>query len=157
LDGWYGIRMLDGSVGWAERQFVNLTATELVAGGATASAAATNVLQTAYRYMGVPYRWGGTGASGIDCSGLVLRAFAAAGVNLPRTAREQIRVGAPVPPEQLQPGDRIYFSSDGGVVDHTGLYLGGGQFIHASGKRQMVCIDNLFEPRYWRIYAGARR
>lgn len=159
VDGWYGIRMLDASIGWAECEFVKLTETELLPapGSQSAPTRGVGIIQTAYTYLGVPYVWGGTGRGGIDCSGLVLRAYGAHGVNLPRTAREQIGVGQVVPLNQLQPGDRIYFSSGGSYIDHTGMYIGDGKFIHASGRRRQVCIDNLFDPRYMGIYQGARR
>ncbi len=159
VDGWYGIRMLDGSIGWAECDFVKLTDTELLPapGAQAAPTRGVAIIQTAYSYLGVPYVWGGESKRGIDCSGLVLRAYGAHGVNLPRTAREQIGVGQSVPLNQLQPGDRIYFSSGGSYIDHTGMYIGDGKFIHASGRRRQVCIDNLFDPRYMKIYQGARR
>ncbi len=155
---WYAVMMVDGSTGWVEAQYVELTGTELVAGQpAAGSGTGQQVLQEAYRYLGVPYRWGGESFGGIDCSGLVLQCYRKVGVRLPRTAREQFQVGTPIAWDQLQPGDRLYFASEGSRIDHTGLYLGGGQFIHASGRRRQVGIDNLFDPRYWSIYVGARR
>jgi cell wall-associated NlpC family hydrolase len=164
-DSWYGVRMIDGSIGWADAGLVTLTDTELVGSSSAPSAAnpsagggvGWSVVQAASRFLGVPYRWGGTSNRGVDCSGLVLRAFGAHGIRLPRVARDQFLVGQPVAPERLQAGDRIYFASGGGRIDHTGIYIGNGQFIHASGRRQMVCIDNLFQSRYWSIYVGAKR
>jgi cell wall-associated NlpC family hydrolase len=60
-------------------------------------------------------------------------------------------------PELWQPGDRIYFSGGGEYIDHTGIYIGNYQFIHASGRHQMVHIDNILDPRYWHILRGVRR
>ncbi len=157
-EGWFSVLMIDGSTGWVEAARVDLTATELVPGQASAaSKRGQTVLREAQRYLGVPYVWGGQGFSGIDCSGLVLQAYKAAGVNLPRVSRDQFQVGEPVAWNQLQPGDRVYFASDGQRIDHTGLYLGAGRFIHASGRRRQVVVDNLYDPRYWQIYVGARR
>ncbi|MCC7490726.1 MAG: C40 family peptidase [Fimbriimonadaceae bacterium] len=158
VSGWYAVLMVDGSTGYLAANDVTLTNTDLVqtnqvAGNDRGSAA----IREAYRYLGVRYVWGGESFSGIDCSGLVLRCYRKLGVNLPRVARDQFRVGTPVRYDQLQAGDRIYFSSDGGPIDHTGMYIGGGQFIHASGRRRQVCIDNLFDQRYWSIYVGAKR
>jgi cell wall-associated NlpC family hydrolase len=167
VDNWFGVMMVDGSVGWVEAQFVKLTDTELVYGESqggvpqpgTGAGSATGVaiIQAAYRYLGVPYVWGGNGFRGIDCSGLVQQAYLTQGIRLPRVSRDQFRVGTPVNWNQLQAGDRIYFASDGGRIDHTGMYIGNGQFIHASGRRDMVCIDDLTNPRYWSMFVGAKR
>lgn len=158
LDRWLAVMMVDGSTGWVESQFVNLTTTELVQGQASPQATrGSGALQEAYRYLGVPYRWGGESMSGVDCSGLVLQCYRKQGQRLPRTAREQFLVGQPVRWDQLQAGDRLYFASDGRRIDHTGMYIGGGQFIHASGRKRMVTVDNLFDSRYWSIYVGAKR
>lgn len=158
-DDWYGVMMVDRSIGWIAAQFVRLTNTELVAGVPTTQGSefGRRVVQEAYKYLGVPYVWGGNGFSGLDCSGLVQQCYKSQGVILPRVSREQFNVGTPVNWNELQPGDRLYFASDGRRIDHTGIYIGNGQFIHASGRRNAVCIDNLFNPRYWSMFVGAKR
>jgi cell wall-associated NlpC family hydrolase len=60
-------------------------------------------------------------------------------------------------PAQLRAGDRLYFSASGSRVDHTGLYMGDGLFVHASGSGRQVMVSNLFTPRNWNIFVGARR
>ena len=157
---WFGVLMVDRTTCWVQTQYVGLTNTELVPGGtqpAQASTSGQKIIEAAYRYLGVPYLWGGNGFGGIDCSGLVLQCYRTVGVNLPRVSREQFQVGGSVAWNELQPGDRLYFASDGRRIDHTGLYVGNGQFIHASGRRRMVAIDNLFTPSYWKMFVGARR
>ena len=169
---WYGVLMADKSTGWIPKQNVNVLDYEVVsqereaARQAVSSAPDLNsmalrfdqraVLQQAYSYLGVPYRWGGTSPNGLDCSGFVQRCFAAVGVRLPRTAREQIHVGMPVSGEDLQAGDRLYFSSSG-YISHTGIYIGNGYFIHSSSSRKGVAVSQLSEAMYQRMYAGARR
>lgn len=158
LEGWFAVLMVDGSTGWVEASRVDLTTTELVPGQPTAAGQrGLTIVREAQRYLGVPYVWGGMSFGGIDCSGLVWQAYRAVGENLPRVSRDQFNVGTPVPWNQLQPGDRLYFASDGQRIDHTGLYIGAGRFIHASGRRRQVVIDNLYDTRYWQIYVGARR
>ena len=163
---WLAIGMSDGSTGWMQVSAVELTSTELVplGSGAAAPPAQTasmargrRVIQEAYRYLGVSYVWGGNGFRGIDCSGLVQQAYRKVGVSLPRVSRDQFTVGRAVPYTDLQAGDRLYFASEGTRIDHTGMYIGNGQFIHASGRHRQVVVSNLFDPRYWKIYVGARR
>ena len=157
---WFGVLMVDRTTCWVETQYVSLTNTELVPGGTHAAQVSTSgqkIIEAAYRYLGVPYLWGGNGFGGIDCSGLVLQCYRTVGLNLPRVSREQFQVGSAVAWNELQPGDRLYFASDGRRIDHTGLYVGNGQFIHASGRRRMVAVDNLFTPSYWNMFVGARR
>ncbi|GJF01326.1 C40 family peptidase [Pseudonocardia sp. D17] len=90
-------------------------------------------LDFARAQLGKPYVWGATGPGSFDCSGLVLRAWEAAGVQLPRTSREQATAGQQIPRAQAQPGDLLFWSSNGQVsgVHHVALYLGDGQIIEA--------------------------
>ncbi|HAZ64839.1 MAG TPA: hypothetical protein DCZ72_14680 [Armatimonadetes bacterium] len=158
-DGWYGIRMMDGSTGWAPVSEITLTDTELVpsADAPAASTVGHDIIASAYKYLGVRYVWGGTSATGLDCSGFVQRVYRTHGYKLPRTAAQQAKVGQAIQLAELQPGDRVYFSSGRRYIDHTGMYIGAGQFIHASGGRRQVCIDNLFSTTWMKIYEGARR
>jgi len=165
--GWYAVLMEDGSVGWVQKQFVRTLDYNVVrrqlegpnSGPIGYSQLASQVLQEARRYLGVPYVWGGNGPGGLDCSGLVKNCFGSCGVSLPRRASEQARVGQPVPLSlsDLQPGDRLYFAVGRTSIDHTAIYLGGGYFIHASMSRHRVAIDHLGEPLYRRHLVAARR
>jgi hypothetical protein len=94
----------------------------------------STALTAALSRLGKPYVWGGTGPDAFDCSGLVGWSFAAAGVDLPRTAAEQALAGPAVPLSQLQPGDLLFWSfdpADPAFIDHVAIYLGRGQMIEA--------------------------
>lgn len=154
----YGLMMIDGSVGWAAKRRLRLERVELFARlPSRAQASSQGVVREAFRYYGVPYRYGGNAPGPLDCSALVQVTFAASGIRLPRTAAEQSQVGLPVPAEQLQPGDRLYFAGKNGAINHTGIYIGAGQFIHASSLREAVAVDYLASPTFWRRFVGARR
>jgi peptidoglycan DL-endopeptidase CwlO len=93
--------------------------------------------------VGKPYVWGATGPHTYDCSGLMLRAFQAAGINLPRVSRQQFYAGGHVPVEQAQPGDLLFYAtdpSDPSTIHHVVLYLGNGQMVEApyTGERVRV-------------------
>jgi len=105
----------------------------------------------ALRYLGVPYVWGGESPKGFDCSGLVAYVYAQLGIALPHYAAAQYQLGAAVPRDQLQPGDLVFF--DG--LDHVGIYIGGGQFVHAPHTGDVVKITTL--AAYGGSYVGARR
>jgi cell wall-associated NlpC family hydrolase len=122
--------------------------------------------QTALQALGSPYRWGATGSRGsFDCSGLIWRAYAQHGVALPRVSAEQARAGVPVARSiaALEPGDLLTFArTPGGSVEHVGLYVGGGRFVHSSGWDGAVVVSVLAatDPRgrWWlRRWVGARR
>lgn len=116
-----------------------------------------SVCDLAKSYLGTPYRWGGTTPKAFDCSGFVRFLYAKLGVNLPRTARQQYKVGEKVTGALLQAGDLIFFDMMKGYVSHVGMYLGGGLFIHASNPHSGVKIDRLSKPVYSRHLVGARR
>lgn len=106
-----------------------------VGGGATVTVSQlSTALTAALSRVGMPYVWGGTGPNGFDCSGLVGWSFAAAGVDLPRTAAQQALAGAAVPLSQIQPGDLLFWAfdpSDPGFIDHVAIYLGKGEMVQA--------------------------
>jgi len=103
----------------------------------------------ARRFVGkTPYLWGGTTPSGFDCSGLVQYCYAKTGVSIPRTSRQQFRYGAYIPPNRLdllQPGDLVFFGRGGdpGRIHHVGMYIGGGDMIHAPQTGMLVSISSL--------------
>lgn len=116
-----------------------------------------DVCDLAISFLGTPYRWGGTTPRAFDCSGFVRYVYGKLGIKLPRTARQQIKVGRKVSGALLRAGDLIFFDMMKGYVSHVGMYLGNGLFIHASTPRTGVRIDSLFEPKYGRRLVGARR
>jgi len=159
-DQYYGVLMIDGSTGWVPRKSTQLQGVELSAAPASGigkSGGRLDIVRDAFRYWGLRYRKGGVPPGSSDCSGLVQKVFATHGVKLPRTAASQFQVGTAVRYDRLQPGDRLYFVGKRGKVDHTGIYIGNGQFIHASSRRGMVAVDNLGSDFYWRRFIGAKR
>jgi cell wall-associated NlpC family hydrolase len=110
-----------------------------------------SVVGIALQYLGIPYVWGGSSPStGFDCSGFTSYVFAQLGVYLPHHAASQYGMGTPVSYEQLAPGDLVFFSGLG----HVGIYIGGGQFVHAPQTGDVVKISSLASHG---SYVGARR
>jgi cell wall-associated NlpC family hydrolase len=168
---WSAVLMSDRSTGWLPTKYLSMTqqtvdvsaqVTQTDPGGqvngfAGNYAGENPMVAAALKWLGTPYLYGGTGRRGIDCSSLVQTAFRSCGYKLPRTAAQQATVGVAVAPAQLKAGDRLYFSASGTRIDHTGLYMGDGLFVHASGSGRHVMVSNLFTPRNWNIFVGARR
>jgi cell wall-associated NlpC family hydrolase len=107
-----------------------------------------DVVAIAKRYLGVSYVWGGTSPSGFDCSGLMQYSYNQIGVSLPRTSRTQFHAGAYIPPNRLdllEPGDMVFFGvgGDPDQIHHVGMYVGGGDFIHAPATGDVVRITSL--------------
>ncbi|MGH3035665.1 MAG: peptidoglycan-binding protein [Gaiellaceae bacterium] len=118
------------------------------------SSRGARVASIATRYLGIPYRWGGSSPStGFDCSGFVMYLYRQVGVSLPHNAAMQYRHGRAVSRGSLRRGDIVFFNGLG----HDGIYLGGGRFIHASSSGDVVKISRLSEGWYSSRYVGARR
>jgi peptidoglycan DL-endopeptidase CwlO len=111
------------------------------------------VVGVALSQLGTPYVWAGSAPGGFDCSGLVMWAYAQVGVSLPHSSYGQYGYGVPVSRDQLQPGDLVFFDGLG----HVGIYIGGGQFVHAPHTGDVVKISSLSEGWYTSAYVGARR
>ena len=106
-------------------------------------------LDAARQMLGVAYRYGGADPRGFDCSGLVQYSFSRAGVTLPRTSQEIFRSSQLVSPQELQPGDLVFFAISPSKVSHVGIYADGQRFIHAPSSGKGVSYASLDEP-YWR-------
>jgi cell wall-associated NlpC family hydrolase len=120
---------------------------------------AHELVLNAMGFMGIPYRWGGsTPETGFDCSGFVQYVFRqAAGLVLPRSSFDQIRLGASVARDDLQPGDLVFFNTMRATASHVGIYIGENRFIHAPSRGKTVEIAE-FTNTYWQArYDGARR
>ena len=121
------------------------------------------IINTSRTFVGTPYRYGGTGQRGMDCSGLLLIAFRSADIALPRSAKEQSKIGKSVRMRQLRPGDLVFFATKKRrrKVSHAGLVteIKGKRsikFIHASSSRGVV-EDNLYSNYYQKVFVKARR
>ena len=130
--------------GPTEGQVALVLAQALAANPALNGEAATAIAFAAIN-LGVPYRWGGTGPGGFDCSGLTLEAYRAAGVTIPRVAQDQFDAGPQLPPgAALQPGDLVFFGPGPHGIEHVGLYIGAGDMIDAPHTGADVRIESLW-------------
>jgi len=118
----------------------------------------SELVKTARRFIGIPYRWGGTTAkNGFDCSGLTMVSYRLNGLNLPRVSRSQYKAGRWVAKSKLRPGDLVFFATKGGKrVTHVGMYAGNGEFIHAPRTGKNVRIEKLSNKFFAKTYVGGR-
>jgi len=117
-----------------------------------------SIVKTAENFIGIPYRWGGSSSQGFDCSGLTMTVYRLNGLNLPRSSRQQWKVGKPVLRSQLSKGDLVFFATSGWKkISHVGIYKGNNKFIHASGTGKKIRIDSLSGKYYRSRYVGARK
>jgi len=113
----------------------------------------SDIERNAKSFLGTPYVWGATGPSKFDCSGFTQWVFRDAGINIPRVSREQAKVGQYVRYENLQRGDMVFFDTKRrrtGKVCHVGIYLGNGDFIHASSSGKKVVIFNFDDKKFYK-------
>ena len=106
---------------------------------------------------GTQYRYGGATRAGFDCSGLVFYAHQQFGFDVPRTAREQSKRAERVKPRKLKPGDLVFFSVHSWRVNHVGIYIGDGRFVHAPGEGKPVTVNSLDDEFYDDAFESAGR
>jgi cell wall-associated NlpC family hydrolase len=114
--------------------------------------------RTAERFVGIPYRWGGnTVVDGMDCSGFVRAVYNLCGVSIPRTSREQFKAGELVTKVDLQDGDLVFFGAADDQINHVGIYVGNGKFVHAPRRGEEIRITPIDEAYFEKRFVGARR
>lgn len=148
VDGWYRI-----DSGYVSADYI------LILDGSM-TALQSQIVAYAHTFLGRPYVYGGNGPNSFDCSGLTRYVYKHFGYNLNRGATSQLQNGITVSKENLQPGDLVFFNSEGSNVNratHVGIYIGNGEFLHASNKRLGVTITSLSDPYRLRTYTTARR
>ncbi|MDD6762560.1 MAG: SH3 domain-containing C40 family peptidase [Clostridiales bacterium] len=131
-------------------------ATTESASSSSSSGKGQAIVNSAMKYLGVPYVWGGTSPGGFDCSGLVQYVCNQNGISVPRVAASQRGAGQYVSRENLQPGDLVFFSRGGGI-SHVGIYVGNGNMIHAPQTGDVVKISSIETSYRISSYAGAVR
>lgn len=162
---WWGVLMINGATGWVRKKALRKENRTILwddilkaLGGYGSGKDNKDVVNEAMRYLGVPYRYGGSSTvRGMDCSSFIQRVFASRGIRLPRTSAEQAQVGLPVSTSDLRPGDRLYFATKGNRINHCGIYIGNGLFVHASRRHNAVVLSSLSEPPYVRSLVAIRR
>ena len=151
-DGWYGITCEYGTEGYIRSDFLDLT------DSASSSSAGGSIVSSAKQHLGTRYVYGGASPSGFDCSGFTQYVMRACGYSIYRTATDQLENGYAVSYSDLQPGDLVFFErtyNTDAPASHVGIYVGGGEFIHAGGS--YVKISSLSSDYYASRYVGARR
>lgn len=124
---------------------------------AASTVASNQIVSSAKNLIGTKYLYGGTTKAGFDCSGYLGYVYRQNGVSLPRTTAGMYSTGKSVSKSNLAVGDLVFFNTSGKGVSHAGMYIGSGQFIHASTSKG-VRIDKLNDPYYWgKKYIGAKR
>ena len=149
---WFNVNLSDGTNGWIYKDFVT---TSNVSRGESLG---NKIVSFAQKYLGVRYVYGGSSANGFDCSGFSKYVYSNSGIEIERVAADQANQGTKVSKANLRAGDLVFFDTDGGsnYINHVGIYIGNGQFIHASSGAGKVMISNLSEGFYANAYMTAR-
>ncbi|MEG1311347.1 MAG: NlpC/P60 family protein, partial [Romboutsia sp.] len=150
-NGWYKIKLSNGSIGWASSDYITKGS---ISNDNSSNNPSVNkreaIANLAKAQIGKPYVWGAEGPDSFDCSGLVYYVYKnAASITLPRTSIDQSKVGTTVSMSNLQVGDLVFSSTDGsGKVNHVGIYIGNGEMVHSPKPGQNVQKVNI-NSSYW--------
>ncbi len=125
--------------------------------GGEAISIGSEIAIRAIALLGAPYKYGGSGPTAFDCSGLVRFVYDEVGIEVPRTAAQQFHSAEPVKLGNLAPGDLLFFKIHGKRVSHVGIYTGSGRFIHAPQTGRAIELRSLDDDYYRPRLAGAGR
>mgnify|MGYP002988548498 FL=1 len=153
-DGWYQVTF-GQSTGYIPAEYAQPVHYADYEGTSATNTVREELIAYAYTYLGTPYVYGGSSYSGTDCSGFTMAVFAKFGYSPFPGASDQYYTATSVSSEERQAGDLVFFDTFGGI-SHVGIYLGGGQFIHASSSGG-VKVNSLYESYYAACYLGAGR
>ncbi len=120
------------------------------------SSVTSNLIEYSYRFLGRPYVWAASGPSAFDCSGFTTYVYNKFGYYLPHYTGDQVEMGISISKENLRAGDLVFFDTSGSN-SHVGIYIGSGNFIHASSGRKKVMVSSLGESYYKSRYSASRR
>ena len=155
-EGWFHVPFA-GSEGYLSPESAEGVRYDDYAGTAAVRDLVKELIAKAYTYRGTPYVYGGTGYGGIDWSGFTMQCFAAVDIKLSHSASAQYRRATPVTTAQRAAGDLVFFTAPGSSsIEHVGIYLGGGRFIHA-GTSTGVTVSSLSQSYWANHYYGAAR
>ena len=157
LTGWASM-VYNDIEGYVCTDYILIRTGEIPSRGASVGRGA-EVLEFGRRFLGTPYRYGGSSPSGFDCSGFVYYCYKQFGVSLNRTAADMMSNGTWVAKAELQPGDIVgFYSSVGGsYIGHVGMYAGNGMMIHSPYTGTSIRYESIVEGTYNARYAGGRR
>jgi cell wall-associated NlpC family hydrolase len=150
-DGWLQVRLPGKTVAWIQSSDVISDLQPL---------SIADSIELAKRFLGLPYLWGGTSSFGFDCSGFTQMLLRARGFNMPRDADQQAAWNGLVAVERTDPqaGDLLFFGSSSRNITHTGMYIGDGQFIHATTNgHPVIQISRLDDQPWTRLLVASRR
>ncbi len=158
---WYRVEY-GGRIGYVYGQYVSIRKPAADGGEESAAPAdgslAESIISCAKKNLGVPYVYGGASPNGFDCSGLVYYCYLQSGMRIERTATAQYRQGVYVEKDKLEPGDLVFFATPGtNSIGHVGIYIGDGEFIHASTGHGYIMVAELSNSYFTTYYYGACR
>ena len=158
-NGWYRVQY-KGHTAYIKGEYLSTeSGGQSVGGGSSGSggSAASDIANFAMSFVGYSYVWGGTSPStGFDCSGLMYYVLTQYGYSMKRVANDQMTQGTAISRDNLQVGDLVFFGY-GSYANHVGMYIGNGNFVHASTPSTGVRVNSLNETYYNTRYIGARR
>lgn len=162
---WYQVKTSAGTTGWVSSNYVATSGSAAISRGnvdrTQGSGLASEIVSYAKKFLGVKYVWGGSSPSGFDCSGFVYYVFGHFNIDLDRSSASMASNGTAVSRADLQPGDLVFFDTNGGLnqINHVGIYIGDGEFIQSSSSNsaKKVIISTLASGFYKESFMRARR
>jgi cell wall-associated NlpC family hydrolase len=148
---WVRVRLVDDRAGWIQKGDLTFDLSNL---------SIDRTIELSKKFMGLPYTWGGTSSFGYDCSGFTQMLCRRRGITMPRDAGPQANWSgvASIDKKDLQKGDLLFFGPSAAKITHTGMYIGNGEFIHATTNQQpIIQISKLADPHWTNLLVATRR